>query len=70
MKILNIITNVEGKAASEAGKVYNLQGVVVGLSLKNLPKGVYIWNGRKVVVLLKVFLTSSIAKDKDERLKI
>lgn len=26
MKILNIITNVEGKAASEAGKVYNLQG--------------------------------------------
>ena len=50
MKILNIITNVEGKAASEAGKVSNLQGVVVGLSLKNLPKGVYIWNGRKVVV--------------------
>lgn len=36
MKILNIITNVEGKAASEAGKVSNLQGVVVGLSLKNL----------------------------------
>ena len=51
MKILNIITNVEGKAASEASKVYNLQGVVVGLSLKNLPKGVYIWNGRKVVVI-------------------
>ena len=50
MKILNIITNVEGKAASEAGKVSNLQGVVVGLSLKNLSKGVYIWNGRKVVV--------------------
>ena len=50
MKILNIITNVEGKAASEAGKVSNLQGVVVGLSLKNLPKGVYIWNGRQVVV--------------------
>lgn len=50
MKILNIITNVEGKAASEAGKAYNLQGVVVGHSLKNLPKGVYIWNGRKVVV--------------------
>lgn len=51
MKILNIITNVEGKAASEAGKVYNLQGVVVGHSLKNLPKGVYILNGRKVVVI-------------------
>lgn len=51
MKILNIITNVEGKAASEAGKVSNLQGVVVGLSLKKLPKGVYILNGRKVVVI-------------------
>ena len=50
MKILNIITNVEGKAASEAGKVSNLQGVVVGHYLKNLPKGVYILNGRKVVV--------------------
>lgn len=44
------ITNVEGEAATETGKVYNLQGVVVGHSLKNLPKGVYIWNGRKVVV--------------------
>ena len=44
------ISNVEGEAATETGKVYNLQGVVVGHSLKNLPKGVYIWNGRKVVV--------------------
>lgn len=44
------ITNVEGEAATETGKVYNMQGVVVGHSLKNLPKGVYIWNGRKVVV--------------------
>lgn len=51
MKILNIITNVEGKAASEAGKVSNLQCVVVGHSLKNLPNGVYILNGRKVVVI-------------------
>ena len=51
MKILNIITNVEGKAASEAGKVSNLQGVVVGHYLKNLPKGVYILNGRKGVVI-------------------
>ena len=51
MKILNIITHVEGKAASEAGKVYNLEGVVVGISLKNLTKVVYILNGRKVVVI-------------------
>ena len=44
------ITDVEGEADTEAGKVYDLQGVVVGHSLKDLPKGVYIWNGRKVVV--------------------
>lgn len=44
------ITDVEGAAAIEAGKVYNLQGVVVGDSVENLPKGIYIRNGRKVVV--------------------
>lgn len=44
------ITDVEGAAAMEAGKVYNLQGVVVGDFVENLPKGIYIRNGRKVVV--------------------
>ena len=44
------ITDVEGASAMEAGKVYNLQGVVVGDSVENLPKGIYIRNGRKVVV--------------------
>ena len=44
------ITNIKGTAAFEAGKVYNLQGVFVGTSVKNLPKGVYIMNGRKVIV--------------------
>ena len=44
------ITDVEGAAALEAGKVYNLQGVVVGDSVENLPKGIYIRNGRKVVI--------------------
>ena len=44
------ITDVEGAAVMEAGKVYNLQGVVVGDSVENLPKGIYIRNGRKVVV--------------------
>ena len=44
------ITDVEGTAALDAGKVYNLQGVVVGDSVENLPKGIYIRNGRKVVV--------------------
>lgn len=44
------ITNIKGTAASEAGKVYNLQGAFVGTSVKHLPKGVYIMNGRKVIV--------------------
>ena len=44
------ITDVEGAAALDAGKVYNLQGVVVSDSVENLPKGIYIRNGRKVVV--------------------
>ena len=44
------ITNIKGTVASEAGKVYNLQGAFVGTSVKNLPKGVYIMNGRKVIV--------------------
>ena len=44
------ITDVEGAAAMETDKVYNLQGVVVGDSVENLPKGIYIRNGRKVVV--------------------
>lgn len=44
------IVNIKGTAAFEAGKVYNLQGAFVGTSVKNLPKGVYIMNGRKVIV--------------------
>lgn len=44
------ITNIKGTAAFEAGKVYNLQGAFVGTSVKHLPKGVYIMNGRKVIV--------------------
>lgn len=44
------ITNIKATAAFEAGKVYNLQGAFVGTSVENLPKGVYIMNGRKVIV--------------------
>lgn len=44
------ITNIKGTAAFEAGKVYNLQGAFMGTSVENLPKGVYIMNGRKVIV--------------------
>lgn len=44
------ITDLVDKAASASGKVYNLQGVVVGNTTEGLPKGVYIKNGRKIIV--------------------
>ena len=44
------ITDMVDDAANASGKVYNLQGVVVGNTTEGLPKGVYIKNGRKVIV--------------------
>ena len=44
------ITDLVDKAANASGKVYNLQGVVVGNTTEGLPKGVYIKNGRKIIV--------------------
>ena len=44
------ITDMVDDAASASGKVYNLQGVVVGNTTEGLPKGVYIKNGRKIIV--------------------
>lgn len=44
------ITNIVDEAASASGKVYNLQGVEVGNTTEGLPKGVYIKNGRKIIV--------------------
>ena len=44
------ITDLVDEAASASGKIYNLQGVVVGNTTEGLPKGVYIKNGRKVIV--------------------
>lgn len=44
------ITDLVDDAASASGKVYNLQGVVVGNTTEGLPKGVYIKNGRKIIV--------------------
>ena len=44
-------TGIEGVAAEpDSVKVYNLQGVLVAKSLKNLPKGVYVVNGKKMIV--------------------
>lgn len=42
----NIIINTDSENNQ---KVYNLSGQIVGTSLKNLPKGVYIVNGKKIV---------------------
>lgn len=44
------ITDLVDEAASASGKVYNLQGVEVGNTTEGLPKGVYIKNGRKIIV--------------------
>lgn len=44
------ITDMVDDAANASGKVYNQQGVVVGNTTEGLPKGVYIKNGRKIIV--------------------
>ena len=44
------ITDLVDETANASGKIYNLQGVVVGNTTEGLPKGVYIKNGRKIIV--------------------
>ena len=44
------ITDLVDDAANASDKIYNLQGVVVGNTTEGLPKGVYIKNGRKIIV--------------------
>lgn len=44
------ISQVEGIKQALRGKVYNLQGQYVGSSLQGLSKGVYIINGKKVII--------------------
>ena len=44
------ITDLVDDGANASGKVYNLQGVVVGNTTEGLLKGVYIKNGRKIIV--------------------
>lgn len=44
------ITDLADEAVNASGKIYNLQGVVVGNTTEGLPKGVYIKNGRKIIV--------------------
>lgn len=44
------ISQVEGIKKALRGKVYNLQGQYVGSSLQGLSKGVYMINGKKVII--------------------
>ena len=44
------ISQIEGIKQALQGKVYNLQGQCVGSSLQGLSKGVYIINGKKVII--------------------
>lgn len=48
--IVDGIVDVEVNSQSNSLKVYNINGVYVGSSLKNLTPGVYIVDGKKVVV--------------------
>lgn len=48
--IVDGIVDVEVNSQSNSPKVYNINGVYVGSSLKNLTPGVYIVSGKKVVV--------------------
>lgn len=48
--IVDGIVDVEVNSQSNSQKVYNINGVYVGSSLKNLTLGVYIVDGKKVVV--------------------
>lgn len=48
--IVDGIVDVEVNSQSNSQKVYNINGVYVGSSLKNLTPGVYIVSGKKVVV--------------------
>ena len=45
-----ISRSTTAEARPMVSRVYNLNGQYVGASLSGLPKGIYIVNGRKVVV--------------------
>lgn len=44
------ISNIETSNEVLAGKVFNLNGQLVGTSTQNLSKGIYIVNGKKVII--------------------
>ena len=44
------ISNIETSNKVLVGKVFNLNGQLVGTSTQNLNKGIYIVNGKKVII--------------------
>lgn len=44
------ISQIEDLKKALQGKVYDLQGQCVGTSLKGMSKGVYIVNGKKIII--------------------
>jgi len=45
----DVPSNAFGSSDAESGKVYNLNGQLVGTSTDNLPQGVYVVAGKKVI---------------------
>ena len=48
-EILSII-KIPSTLKTESAKIYTLEGQFVGTSLRTLPKGIYISQGRKIVI--------------------
>ena len=48
-EILSII-KIPSTFTAESAKIYTLEGLFVGTSLRTLPKGIYIFQGRKIVI--------------------
>lgn len=44
------LTRIDGEAVNNDTRVFNLQGQCLGTSLSNLPSGIYVQGGKKVVV--------------------
>ena len=44
------VHHVENAKKTWNGKIYNLNGQLVGTSIEGLPKGVYVINGQKVII--------------------
>ena len=50
MEEILLITRIPSTFKAESAKIYTLEGLFVGTSLRTLPKGIYISQGRKIVI--------------------